>query len=174
MAYPAKRKRESRKREAKEDIEAAKQLAFRCLSYRSRSTEEVREKLGEAGFSPAAIEKALARIKELGYLNDYEYALTFGRSCIEHKLWGITRIRDALLKKGVAPGTIASALQSLAQEHDFSRIARRALESRFSPVEIRKFTGDKTRQKAIAFLLRKGFSWDTISDVIDPGYDTFT
>ena len=174
MAYPAKRKRESRKREEKDDIEAAKQLAFRCLSYRSRSTEEVKEKLHGSGFSPAAVEKALARIKELGYLNDYEYALTFGRSCIEHKLWGITRIRDALLKKGVAPGTIASALQALVQEYDFNRIARRALECRFSPVEIRKPAGNKTRQKAIAFLLRKGFSWDTISDVIDPGYDTFT
>jgi regulatory protein len=174
LAYPAKKKRGSLKREAKEDSEAAKQLAFRYLSYCSRSTEEVRGKLREAEFSPAAIEKALARIKQLGYLNDYEHAVTFGRSCIEHKLWGATRIRDALVKKGVAPGTVTSALQVLEQEHDFSRVARRALESRFSPAEIQKPAGGKTRQKAIGFLLRKGFSWDTIAVVIDPGYDIST
>jgi regulatory protein len=174
LAYPAKKKRASRKREPREDIEAAKGLAFRYLAYRPRSTEEVRGKLGEAGFSPAAVEKALDRIKELGYLYDYEYACTFGRSCIEHKLWGITRIRDALLRNGVSPGTVASALQVLAQEYDFSRLARRALASRFSPAEITKPDGKKARQKAIAFLLRKGFSWNTISDVINPDYDTFT
>lgn len=174
MAYPAKRKKEKPKKEAKDDIEAAKGLAVRFLSYRSRSSEEVRGKLSGAGFSPAVIEHALARIKELGYLNDYDYAVACGRSCLEHKYWGPSRIRDALLTKGVAPGIIASALQELAREHDFSRFARRALESRFSPADISKPLEKKTRQKAIEFLLRKGFSWDTISDVIDPGYDTFT
>jgi regulatory protein len=171
LAYPLKRKRESRKREAKEDSEAAKQLAFRFLSYRPRSTEELRSKLLEAGFSPAAVEKALGRIRDLGYLNDYEHALTFGRSCIEHKLWGVSRIRDALSNKGIPAGIIASALRTLEQEHDFTRVARRALQSRFSPAERTMAAGGKARQKAIAFLLRRGFSWDTIANVIDSAPD---
>lgn len=174
MAYPAKRKKEKPKRKAKDDIEAAKELAVRFLSYRSRSSEEVRGKLSGAGFSPAVIEQALARIKELGYLNDYDYAVAYGRSCVAYKFWGPSRIRDALLTKGVAPGIISSALQELARDHDFSRFARRALESRFSPADINRPIEKNIRQKAIAFLLRKGFSWDTISDVIDSGYDTFT
>jgi SOS response regulatory protein OraA/RecX len=128
----------------------------------------------ESGFAPAAVEKALARIRELGYLNDYEHALTFGRSCIEHKLWGASRIRDALLQQGISAGIAAAALRTLEGEHDFTRIARRALEARFSPAELKKNAGGKTRQKAIAFLFRKGFSWDTITDVIDSGDDTFT
>jgi len=172
LAYPAKRKRGIRKREVRDDLEAAKLRAIRFLSYRSRSTEEVRGKLTEVGFSPAVIEKVLTRITELGYLDDYEHALTFGRSCIEHRLWGAVRVRNALLQKGVDPGTIASALHTLEQEHDFSRVARRALESRFSPEELRKHSGEKARQKAIGYLLRKGFSWETIAAVISSGHDT--
>ncbi len=134
MAYPAKRKKEMRKREVKGNIEEAKNLAFRFLSYRSRTSEEVRRKLSESGFSPSAVEGAIARLEELKYLNDYDYARASGRSCVEHKCWGPARIRDALLKKGVAPAIITSVVQELADEHDFSRVARRALETRFSPV----------------------------------------
>lgn len=174
MAYQAKRKKESRKREASEDSEAAKQLAFRYLSYRPRSTEEVRSKLLESGFSPVAVEQALGRIRDLGYLNDYEHALTFGRSCIEHKLWGASRVRDALVNKGIPGGIVASALQTLEQEHDYTRTARRALHARFSPAELTKAAGIKARQKAIAFLLRRGFAWDTIARVIDSSSDPCT
>ncbi len=174
MAYPAKRRMASRKRESGDDGEAAKRIAFRFLSYRSRSVDEVRGKLIGSGFSPAVVESALARITELGYLNDYEHALNYGRCCIEQKLWGATRIRDALLKKGVAAGIVASALQVLGREHDFSRVARRALESRFSPEDIQAPAGKNKRRQAIAFLLRKGFAWDTIADAINSGNDTFT
>lgn len=173
MAYPAKRKKEKPKRTPKESVEAAKALAFRFLSYRSRSSEEVRGKLSGAGFSPAVIEQVLARLTGLGYLNDYEFALACGRSWIEHKLWGTSRIRDALLKKGVSQEIIDPALQELSCDHDFSHVARRALKSRFSSADIRRPIEKKTRQRAIGFLLRKGFSWDTISDVLDSDSDTF-
>lgn len=166
MDYPAKRKKEMRKREVKGNIEEAKNLAFRFLSYRSRSSEEVRRKLSESGFSPSAVEGTIARLEELKYLNDYDYARASGRSCVEHKCWGPARIRDALLKKGVAPAIITSVVQELADEHDFSRVARRALETRFSPAEMQKLAEKKTRQRLIDYLVRKGFSWSIIADVL--------
>jgi len=173
LAYPAKRKKEKRKKEVKGNIEAAQELAFRFLSYRSRSSEEVRQKLSQAGFAPSAIEGVIARLEELKYLNDYDYARTSGRSCVEHKCWGPARIRDALLKKGVAPTIITSVVQELADEHDFSLVARRALEARFSPAEMHKLTEKNTRQRLIGYLLRKGFSWSIIADVIKIDQDTF-
>ena len=171
MVYQAKTNQENRKREEK-DIEAAQQLTVRFLSYRSRSSEEVRNKLAERGFSPRTIQKTIARIKELGYLNDYDYAHTFGRSCIEHKLWGAARIRDALQQKGIVPDIITTVLQELAQEHDFNQVARRALDNKFPARGAPGLTGEKRRQKAISYLRRRGFCWSTIAAVIDPGYDT--
>jgi regulatory protein len=173
LAYPAKRKKEKRKREVKGNIEAAQELAFRFLSYRSRSSEEVRQKLSQAGFAPSAIKGVIARLEELKYLNDYDYARASGRSCVEHKCWGPARIRDSLLKKGVAPAIITSVVQELADEHDFSLVARRALEARFSPAEMHKLTERKTRQRLIDYLVRKGFSWSIIADVIKIDQDTF-
>jgi len=171
LVYQAKTNQENRKREEK-DIEAAQQLTVRFLSYRSRSSEEVKNKLAEKGFPPRTIQKTIARIKELGYLNDYDYAHAFGRSCIEHKLWGAARIRDALQQKGIVPDTITTVLHELAQEHDYNRVARRALDSKFPARGTPGLTGEKTRQKAISYLRRRGFCWSTIAAVIDPGYDT--
>jgi len=173
LAYPAKRKKEIRKREVKGNIEAAKELAFRFLSYRSRSSEEVRQKLSQAGCAPPDIDGVIARLEELGYLNDYDYAFAMGRSWVEIKCWGPSRIRDALVKKGVAPETITAVLRELAMEHDFRRVACRALKSRFTRAEMLKLNGDKMRQRAIGHLLRRGFSWSIIADVIDTGDNIF-
>lgn len=172
MVYQAKKKRGNRKREGKDSSELAEELTVRYLSYRSRSSAEVRKKLAEEGFSPPTIDRTIARMTELGYLNDYDYAATLGRACIEQKLWGSARVREALVQKGIAPSIITTVLEELAREHDFSRVARRALEKKFPAAGNRGPAGEQTRQKAISYLRRRGFCWSTISSVIDPGYDT--
>lgn len=171
MVYQKRKRRGSRKREEK-DIEGAKQLVLRFLSSRSRTSEEVRNRLAGQGFSPAVIEETVSRFQELGYLNDYDYALTLGRASIEHRQWGTARIRAALLHKGIASPVINVVVQELAHEYDFSQVARRALEHKFPPEDMHGPAGDKVRRQAIGYLRRRGFCWSTITDVIDSGYDT--
>ena len=164
MVYREKRKKLSRKKKENE-IDSAKDTAFRFLSYRSRSVLEVKRKLQEKEFSPHTITATLSRLMELGYLNDQEYAVTVARSSIENKQWGPIRIHDALVKKGIEKDIIDNTLEELTKEYDLTRVARLAFDSKFSitPVQLAE---EKTRRRVIGYLKRKGFSWNTIMAVI--------
>lgn len=155
-------------KKGKSEFERAKETAFHFLSCRSRSSAEVKRKLEEKEFSPLTITRTLARVKELGYLNDADFAAAFARAALEKKQWGTLRIHDALLKKGVAQEIIDQTLAQLSRECDLTQVARRALEHRFRR-EPHRYTEKKTRQKVISYLRRRGFCWDTIAAVITPG-----
>ena len=154
----------SRKKKENE-IDTAKDTAFRFLSYRSRSVLEVKRKLQEKEFSPHTITATLSRLMELGYLNDQEYAVTVARSSIENKQWGPIRIHDALLKKGIAKDIIDTTLEELTKNYDLIRVARLAFDSKFS-LTPEQLAEEKTRRKVMGYLKRKGFSWNTILAVI--------
>ena len=165
MVLPLKRKKVEKKK-GRNEIEKAKETVFRFLSYRPRSIEEVRRKLKEKDFSPHTIKRALARVEELGYLNDREYAYTFACSSIENKQWGTLRIRDALLNKGVSQEIINQTIARIEEEYDVTQVAHRALEIKFAHIRYHEKADEKTRGKAINYLKRKGFSWDIIYSVI--------
>jgi len=91
-----------KRKKERNEIEKAKEATFRLLSFRPRSVEEVKRKLKEKGFSSFTIKRVLNRVKELGYLDDGDYAYMFARSSTENKQWGVIRIHDALVKKGIS------------------------------------------------------------------------
>ena len=166
MDYPPKRKKEKKKK-GKNDVENATQTVFRFLSYRNRSVEEVKRNLKEKGFLPFTINRTLARVKELGYLNDHEYAYSFACASIENKQWGTVRIHDVLQHKGIPQEIINNTIAKIKKEYDITKVARSALETKFIQFRSHQPTDDKTRKKAADFLKRKGFTWDTIVSVIN-------
>ena len=165
MVLPLKRKKVEKKK-GRNKIEKAKETVFRFLSYRPRSIEEVRRKLKEKDFPPHTIKRVLARVEELGYLNDRDYAYTFACSSIENKQWGALRIRDALLNKGVSQEIINQTIARIEEEYDVTQVARRALEIKFAHIRYNEKADEKTRNRAVNYLRRKGFCWDTIYSVI--------
>jgi len=171
LAYPPKRKKVKRKKKAGNEIEKAKETAFHFLSYRPRSVEEVRRKLKEKGFSPPTIKRTLTRIKELGYLNDGDYAYMLACSSIENKQWGIVRIYNALVNRGISQEIIAQTIAKIKEEYDIIQIARQALETKFSYLSSHQHADEKIRNKVINYLRRKGFSWNTIFSVIKSSAD---
>ena len=55
------------------ESERAYQSGLRLLSYRSRSRLEMRQRLGKR-FSTEAVEEAVSRLEEMGYLDDASFA----------------------------------------------------------------------------------------------------
>jgi len=160
-----------RKKKGVNEIEKAKETAFRFLSYRARSVEEVKRKLKEKGFPPLAVKRTITRVKELGYLNDLDYAYTFSCSSIENKQWGMVRIYNALVNKGISQEIINQTTVKIKEEYDMKQVARKALEIKFSHFNFLQPVDEKTRNRAINYLKRKGFAWDTIFSVIKPSAD---
>jgi regulatory protein len=165
LAYLAKRKK-LKKRKGENEIEKAKETAFRFLSYRPRSVEEIRRKLKEKNFPPLTIKRTLARIEELGYLNDRNFAYDLACSSIENKQWGIIRIRDTLAHKGISQEIITHTTAKIEEIYDFTQVARRALEAKFTHFRLHQPADEKIRKRAVNYLRRKGFSWNIILSVI--------
>src|SRR3712207_3697125 len=59
---------------SKDEITQAVDSASRFLSYRPRSTQEVRDNLTKKGITPDTLEVALERLAALGYLDDQAFA----------------------------------------------------------------------------------------------------
>ena len=63
--------------------------ALNLLSYRPRSLAEMRARLMEKDWAEeAVVDQVLARLEELGYLNDEEFASNFANSRLTAKLIG--------------------------------------------------------------------------------------
>ena len=65
--------------EAAANRASALEAAFRLLAYRPRSRVELERRLRRSNHSHGAIQAALTRCDELGYLDDQSFALSFVR-----------------------------------------------------------------------------------------------
>ena len=68
--------------------------AGRFLEARPRSTDEVRRRLGEAGYRGDLVEGAIARLTELGFLDDAGFARSWVESRDRARPRGARALRD--------------------------------------------------------------------------------
>lgn len=144
--------------------------AARLLEARPRSVAEVRRRLTTAGYQPVLIEGALARLVELGYLDDEAFA----RAWIESRDRAHPRGERALRGELVAKGIERELLARLLEERDVPSgpegdvngesvdllAARRLLERRRAAL-MHEQDAARIRQKAYALLARNGFDPET-------------
>lgn len=144
-----------------EQVHEARQYAFLLLSYKARTTNELRQRLARKGFSPDIVSRTLQRLAELKMVDDAGFARRFteDRINIGHK--GKWRVRGELLKRGVAKEHIEDAL---ATAPDKTAAAREVAEKYLS--RNRRLEPDVLRRRLYALLARRGFSADTIRHVI--------
>lgn len=131
-----------------------KNLALYHLSFKSRSTKEVRDYLTQHEIEATAIEKIIANLKENNWLNDKQLAESFIRQNSYSGDKGPLVLQQKLAQKGIS-STISSPLLD---ETDFSETA-----SRIAQKLLRKY-GNKLPQKAlkdkiIQQLQTKGFTY---------------
>ncbi len=130
----------------KEEYKLAKAYAYRLLNQRSYSKKALQQKLQLKGFSKEQSTKVIGEIDKLGYLPDADLAASIVRSKLRQG-YGPFYIKKVLKEKGLDayPITIdETALKAALQKWDAK------LKSKEKP-------------KAIAFLLRKGFSLETVN-----------
>ncbi|MBI1765403.1 MAG: regulatory protein RecX [Acidobacteria bacterium] len=133
--------------------------AFRLLAAKARSVAQLRERLLEKAESEV-VEQALARLVELGYLNDEEFARSFANSRLSYKPLGRTRLRQDLQRKQLAKPVVEQALETAYTEHSEEALIDRAIEKR-----LRLKGAPTTREEAkklFDYLLRRGFSYDLV------------
>lgn len=149
-----------------EDAEMkAKAKAMRYVARRARTCAEVRRKLREKGHPSPAIDGAVARLKELGYLDDAEYAREYVRSRFRAKGYGPVRLKHELKERGVARLQIEDAMLEL--DHDELREAAREHARKRWPRLAGEDDPRRRRQKLTGYLRRRGFSYERIRNVVE-------
>ena len=155
-------------RAAIEDPAVVLEAAARFLEARSRSIAEVRRRLGRAGYRTELVEAAIARLTELGMLDDE----AFGRAWVESRdrahPRGEIALRRELSLKGVDRAIVADLLDERrgAAEADPEAIgvdltAARRLLARNERALRRVADPRQRRQRAYALLARHGFDPET-------------
>lgn len=133
--------------------------AFRLLAAKPRSTAQLRERLLEKA-APETVEPVIARLLELGYLNDEQFAASFARSRLNMKPLGKTRLRQDLQRKQLDQQTVEQALTNAFEEQSEESLIDRAIEKR-----LRLKAAPNSREeskKLFDYLLRRGFKYDLV------------
>lgn len=134
--------------------------AANFLSYRPRSTAEVRRSLADKDTPAPVIEAAVERLTSAGYLDDAAFARFWVQNRGEFKPLSRRALRQELRQKGLSSAVIDEALSALDE---------RALALAAARAQLRKLRGT-TRQifkhKLSAALARRGFGYASIQDVL--------
>ncbi|HJV66387.1 MAG TPA: regulatory protein RecX [Geomonas sp.] len=135
--------------------------SLRILSLRDHSEAELRRKLKEKGYEEAGIEESVARLKELGYLDDVRFARHFVCSAVRNGRGYGARLKMELARRGVAAAIVAEVLAEIEEEHSEAELLGQLMERRFGSFDPGSAT-DKERRRVIGYLQRKGFSLSAI------------
>jgi regulatory protein len=139
------------------------QTALRYLGYRSRSEAEVRHYLHQRGYLPAAVESAVGRLRSLKYVNDEVFARDWALARAQGTGYGPRRIDQELRNKGISQSLIRDTLRETFDQVDEAGRAKQLLAKRFAGAALKE---SKTRNRAVAFLQRRGYSSKVIFDLL--------
>jgi regulatory protein len=147
-----------------DSFDKAKQMSFGYLSYRPRSTAEVRNYLHGKGFDPMVIDGVLDHLNNRNYLDDVAFTHYWIDQRQSHSPRGILALRHELLKKGVAPALIDTAVAEVDEKDAALRAVERKT-GRWANLPKQQF-----RRKISAFLERRGFSYAIIYEVAETAW----
>ena len=116
--------------DAEDTLEKAKQSAFRYLSYRPRSTAEVKNNLTKKEYPEPVIETVMARLSELGMVDDRKFARYWIEQRETFKPRGQIALRQELYQKGVSREIIDEAEEAYIYLRDEYAAARKVAEKK--------------------------------------------
>lgn len=127
--------------------------ALKLLAARSRTEAELRKALISREYPPSDVETAVARVRELGYLDDGEVARARARSLLGRGAAPQNAARR-LEAQGIAPAQARTAVEGEAGEEGEAGLLERALERRLKGRELDEI---EEKQRVFRSLVRKGF-----------------
>lgn len=130
---------------------------YDLLSRRDHSVKELRTKLLRTSDEKNA-DKAIEKMLELGYLDDEKYARTLLSHLINDKKMSKSFIKQEMFKRGIDASIIADCLEEV-EIDNVSNITELILTKYQN-----KLRNDDGKEKVIAALMRKGFSYSDIKN----------
>ena len=131
------------------------------LSRRPHGTKELVKKLCEKGHEKESAEKACDRLLELGLLNDEEFARLLANELYERKGYGIKRIKQELVFRGIEREIAENAIESL--DIDTQTRIILVIKKKY----LNKINDEKGIKRAVDGLIRLGYSYSDIKTALN-------
>lgn len=132
------------------------------LSRREHSSKELYEKLLK-NFLPEFAAEAVAKLQEIGMLNDERFAKMYADELFEKKGFGKSRILYELNAKGIDREISEIIVEELFSEEDNIQRIVDIIRKKYYNVE----NDEKQRRRASAYLMRAGFSGSEIRQAMN-------
>lgn len=134
--------------------------ALRHLAARAHSAKQIETKLGKKDYGPKVIEQVIMRLKEMGYLNDLDFALRKTDFAAKDKKLGQRRAAIDLMKAGVEKQVIKQALEAVYETHDSAKAARELALKQHK--RLSKLDSITAKRRLMGLLLRRGYDYETV------------
>jgi regulatory protein len=143
----------------RDSLEKAKESAYRFLSYRPRSVVEMRQSLQRKGFDEAIIDQVVAGLAESALLDDRAFARYWIEQRVTFRPRSRLALRQELYEKGIDRDWIEEAVSDVDEMAAAARAAEKNL------YRWRSLSEEAFRVKAVQFLRRRGFDFETSQTV---------
>jgi len=144
---------------SRDEVEAAYAKSLRLLNQRDHTGSEIRQNLKRHEVSEPVIDEVIGRLERAGLVNDERFAQNWIENRSEFRPRSRRALAYELRSRGIAPDAYETALEQTDEEE----LAYRAAVKQYSKYQ--HLTWLEYRQKMIAFLARRGFSYSTSAPV---------
>lgn len=135
---------------------------LRLISFRPRSEKEIRIYLQRKKAPPKLIEKIVTRLKKIKQIDDQKFTYWWVDQRLTFRPRGKFGLIMELKQKGIEKEIVEKVVNEKVNELPLAKkLAQKKLKT-YQNLPKREF-----RQKMSAFLARRGFSWETIREVIE-------
>ena len=140
------------------------EYAMKYLTVKDRTVSEMQKYLDEKDFGEADIDAAIARLIELGLLNDARYAQRFVEKRLAAKPVSKRHLYEQLRGHGVGTAEIEAALASVDTDDELSNAC--AVAEKFAR-QFRELEPEKRRERVLSRLISRGYSYDTAAKALN-------
>ena len=137
----------------------AGEKALYLLEHRNHSKKELADKIARTP-SRSAAQEAAEHMEELGLVNDEAFARSYASELFCRKGFAAMRVRQELLRKGIAREVAEAVIDELAPEPEHA--LRDLVERRYA----RQLSDEKDIRRTVAALGRLGYRYDEIRSVL--------
>lgn len=133
------------------------------LKFRLRSEKEIYQRLKNRRFDEQVIRATISFLKNKEFLDDN----LFAKSWIESRLkrpFGLRKIKNELNLKGIDKEIISEQISQIKDKYREEDIVSEIVKSKLA--KLKDIEPVKAKRRIYAYLLRRGFSSDVVSEII--------
>src|SRR5664280_2445273 len=145
-----------------------KQKAFALLGKRIHSVYELRTKLRQKKYDADLIQLTIDDLLNTRYLDDMKFAEMYAEEKLRLKLWGKTKLKSELMKKGISSSIITAVLEDKFPpvDEELDNVSQ-LVKKKYSQLMNRNMEHQKLVKRLYAFLISRGYSYDVSRQAIE-------